>query len=174
VYFSPRCASLLVELGLELMSRNPQAAQRRLKDDKACAHDSHDAEAEAEAARKSSEVIIIDEDDTTAPVAAGHDDDDELVILSGPAVTTPVRARPPSPHRRSQQQARSIAPLKRSRQSDLAWACRACTLENTAALFRCEVCDTPRPDFWACPQCGLVQGHERWMCVSCETIKQHS
>lgn len=160
-----------------------QAAERRLRDQKACGQGEM-AEREAEKAFNESTIDVID-------LTSDNDSDGAAEITSGPsniATSLPKHKKPwkeeslPEPTDRKRQKAstnpRRITSNPPSQLEADRWACVACTLINEALALQCVACLSLKPSSlggWTCLACGESgMEHEFWSCRVCGVIKSHS
>ncbi|KAF8899221.1 WLM domain-containing protein [Infundibulicybe gibba] len=161
-----------------------QAAERRARDEKACASG---AVAEREASKAAKESIkdrIID--------LTQDDSDSEVIILDQAAPGPPREPRSTStstsliPPPLSEQKRARGKPLTQPQLTPTMetlipsqWECQICTLLNQAHVLQCDACLTRKPlddaTGWVCFNCGLTgMPHEYWTCQSCGVMKAES
>lgn len=156
---------------LIINSKNLQAAERRIRDSRACkAHES--SAAEIEKAERDSQAIDIDRAwEPESSVEILDDDDDEVIIIidkkgkgkqKAVVVVSPKKEKKKSigetkkhpvastsksiPIKRPHSPAASSASTKTRSKSRSSWRCLSCTFHNTAAVISllCEICGDER------------------------------
>ncbi|KAK4687762.1 DNA-dependent metalloprotease WSS1, partial [Tremellales sp. Uapishka_1] len=177
-----------------------EAAERRIKDDKAC-DSGHGESVEAEVRRAQEESVGIDASDISS--------DDSIILVDGPSIpkkkkptstdahptpstsTTQRPAHPPStshPSSKSNTQPSSLpkppkssTPTKPHNPVQTAWSCPTCTLLNPIHTLACEACTTARPveaiqnssDGWFCDFCGAGPRElSFWSCAECGWVRK--
>ncbi|KAF8079090.1 WLM domain-containing protein [Lyophyllum atratum] len=180
--------------GLSPRELAAQAAERRTRDEKACASGALANQEAEKAAKESVEDHIID-------LTVDDSDSEEVLMvepkmpLAGPskAAAIPLTKRIPAPTSTklssishaapitgaSGSSTRNKVPPKTSPRASTQWPCSICTLLNDSVALQCDACFTVRPPDlslgWACLACGEVGiPHERWMCQFCGTVKTSS
>ncbi|KZT73223.1 WLM-domain-containing protein [Daedalea quercina L-15889] len=175
-----------------------EAAERRARDEKACASGAV-AQREAEkAAKESVEDKVID-------LTGGSDSDSDVEIVDGPSLA--LVAGPSKAAKRSLGKT-SLPDRKRSRLAETAlrsagsletdsgvtsspnasaeWSCLQCTLANEVQSLQCVACNFARPKDvdphrgntpsvldatpgeWTCPRCTLMNKPEVFDCAACD------
>ncbi|KAG6868569.1 hypothetical protein C0993_001016 [Termitomyces sp. T159_Od127] len=177
-------------MGLSPRELAAQAAERRARDEKACASGAI-ADFEAEKAAKDSiedHVIDLTLDSSDVEETAVFNHKTSIAGSSKAPVAQTKRSlttklSPPnapfadnstSPPPSSSKRRKANAP-----ESSSEWPCPTCTLLNSPMALRCDACLTARPQTrasgWACLTCGESDiPHERWMCQFCGAIKTNS
>jgi hypothetical protein len=172
------------QTGLSPRELAARAAERRIRDNKACAS-GVDAQREADkAAKQSIENKVID-------LTLDSDDDH----LAGPSKikvdvkSTAATLRKAGNHSSSTTSVNSAFPkaaaskpiksLSTRTIEPLEWSCPTCTLLNPAHARQCDACQMRRPfhepEGWSCLTCGENGNpHEHWTCRWCGVVKLFS
>ncbi|KAF9643949.1 WLM-domain-containing protein [Thelephora ganbajun] len=151
------------------------AAERRKRDNTACAS-GVDAQREAEkAAKESVQSKVID---------LTLDSDEEIRLIETPS--TAGAGPSPQTHRNVKiadklRYSTSNSPMTKGVRPDkmaLPWTCETCTLTNEPLALRCDACLSPPPrdpaSGWVCLDCGTQMQNEFWMCRLCGGVKTES
>lgn len=166
-----------------------QAAERRIRDDKACgaADTGHANEVEVEVRKAAEESVGIDVIDLT-----GDDEEENKGGIASEAIS-PVTAvktssavvepkRQPADKAKRQGSATSRPSPHRPPPAKMPseWSCPTCTLLNPISARNCEACNTSRPnptkqngDSWWCEFCGAGPREMNfWSCTECGWVRK--
>ncbi|KAF9785709.1 WLM domain-containing protein [Thelephora terrestris] len=166
-----------------------KAAERRKRDNTACASGA-DAQREAEKAAKESvqsnatdltldlsdeEIQIIEK---TSAASAGPSRLTPSSRLEPTAQTSNWNSRPVDVPRPSTPNSQITAGPVRPDPMAPPWTCETCTLINQPLALACDACLSPPPrdqtGGWVCLDCGAETQHEFWMCSLCGGIRTES
>lgn len=98
---------------------------------------------------------------------------------AGPSAGTTLNALPRP--KQDPTQRRRVSPVATTRKTSPTasptWSCPVCTLINSDSVKRCDACSAPQPRDdargWWCDVClEFGNAHDRWMCLSCGSIKR--
>lgn len=146
-----------------------KAAERRVRDEKACGQGQLAQQEADKAAQHSTERIVID---------LTNDGDDSIMPplerLTPGVVTQKATTTKPSGSTTTTPVIRKAARKPSSPYNQ--WACPTCTLLNVSSALQCDACLTVRHnDTWACLQCGETGlPNDFWSCRFCGAIKTTS
>ncbi|ORX40250.1 WLM domain-domain-containing protein [Kockovaella imperatae] len=152
-----------------------EAAERRMRDDKAChpSDEGHAKEVEEEVRKAQQESVGIDAVDLTGD----DDDDDEPVIVTPTPLSRPVAAVKSSGSADSQTIQRNQRVKLKQSSPTAEWPCPTCTLINSNSVSSCEACASPRPrptdgTTWHCDFCGAgPREMSFWSCIECGWVR---